>query len=444
MKNKILFCLIGVLALPLVLWASTIVYSVGTQGYLANETIGYAKNYDLDLKTAGQNGRSIDTVAATAVISSGTLSAVSWSDGRLSTGSFTVSSLTNIGGAAASDTITVSSSGSNLNNYYILVNGKRLRHGYDWGSPNGTALTTTALAAADIARVCNKLTLVSASTTAPTVVTLTAKTNGTAGNALTLVKYGSGLAVGGALFTGGLDPAVITIDGVAIPCISTDTAAHEVAYLVAQINANATLSPLLTASAASPKVNLTAKSVGVNAFTTTSNFTGITAASAAMTGGQASAYTLNSPTIYSLAHGLTTSVPVLYTSTFTLSGLTTGTTYYAIAVDANDFQLAATSTGAVAGAYITLTSSSTAGPHTFTVTPTATTGSWGAYWMTSDDDTDWETVAVSSITFTTPFTTSTNVYDLGTLDHRYLRFHVVAGSGGSIKVQVAVTGRNAN
>ena len=130
------------------------------------------------------------------------LPAVSWSDGRLSTGSFTVSSLTNIGGAAASDTITVSSSGSNLNNYYIIVNGKRLRHGYDWGSPNGTALTTTALAAADIARVCNKLTLVSASTTAPTVVTLTARTKGTAGNALTLVKYGSGLAVGGALFTG--------------------------------------------------------------------------------------------------------------------------------------------------------------------------------------------------------------------------------------------------
>ena len=194
MKNKRLACaLLAVVGLATALWASTIVYS----GYLANETIGYAKNYDLDLKTAGQNGRSIDTVAATAVISSGMLPAVSWSDGRLSTGSFTVSSLTNIGGAAASDTITVSSSGSNLNNYYIIVNGKRLRHGYDWGSPNGTALTTTALAAADIARVCNKLTLVSASTTAPTVVTLTARTKGTAGNALTLVKYGSGLAVGG-------------------------------------------------------------------------------------------------------------------------------------------------------------------------------------------------------------------------------------------------------
>ena len=194
-------------------------------------------------------------------------------------------------------------------------------------------------------------------------------------------------------------------------------------------------------------MNLTAKSVGVNAFTTTSNFTGITAAGAAMTGGQASAYTLNSPTIYSLAHGLTTSVPVLYsTSGFALGGLTNQTTYYAIAVDANDFQLAATSTGAVAGAYITLTSSSTVGPHTFTVTPTATTGSWGAYWMTSDDDTDWTEmpVTVSSITFTTPFTTSTTTWDLGTLNHRYLRFHVVAGSGGSIKTQVSVTGRNSN
>jgi hypothetical protein len=442
MKKKILFLLFGVIALPLVLWASTIVYS----GYLANETTGYAKNSDLDLKFDGQNGRAIDSVAATAVISSGTLAAASWNDGRLSTGSFTVSSLTNIGGEAASDTITVSSSGANLKNYYLIVNGKRLRHGYDWGSPNGTSLTTTALAAADIATVCNKLTLVSASTTAATVVTLTARTKGTAGNALTLVKYGSGLAVGGAKFTGGLDPAVIIINGVSIPTISTDTVAHEVAYLVAQINANATLSPLITASDASPLVNLTAKTVGVNAYTTTSNFSGITAASAAMSGGEASAYTLNSPTIHSLAHGLTTSVPVLYTSTFTLGGLTTGTTYYTIALDANNFQLATTSTDAAAGNYITLTSSSTAGPHTFTVTPTATTGSWGAYWMTSDDDTDWTEmpVTVSSITFATPFTTSTTTWDLGTINHRYLRFHVAAGSGGSIKAQVAVTGRNSN
>ena len=45
-------------------------------------------------------------------------------------------------------------------------------------------------------------------------------------------------------------------------------------------------------------------------------------------------------------------------------------------VDADNFQLATTSTGAIAGSGIVLTSSSTAGPHTYTLSPLTIAGTF--------------------------------------------------------------------
>jgi hypothetical protein len=434
MKKLILF-IAGIVGLAGIAWASSIVYS----DYLANEIVAYGKTYTLDLKTAGQNRASIDTVAATAVLSSGTLSAVSWADGGVSIGTFTVSSLTSIDGAYATNTITVSST-STLKNAWFKLNGRRFRNGYDWKTK-----ATTALTAADIAAKLNHLYEVSAATSAPTVVTLTARVKGTAANDYTLTKYGSGLAVGAATFSGGLATTVLTINGTAVPVVSTDTAAHCATMIAASINAEPDLMNLVTATPSSTLVILESNAVGVNAYTLVSNFSGITRSGAAMTGGTASAYTIDTPTISVDDHGLTTGTPVLYsTAGFALGGLTNQTTYYAIAVDTNSFQLAETSTGAVAGDYITLTSSSTVGPHTFTVTPTATAGTWGLKWQVSDDSTNWYNMAVTSVTFATPYTQSVTSWNLGEVGHRYLRLDVDEGTGGAVDVQVSVTGRNSN
>lgn len=55
-------------------------------------------------------------------------------------------------------------------------------------------------------------------------------------------------------------------------------------------------------------------------------------------------------------HGIATGVPVTYTAgTTAVAGLTSGTIYYAIRVDANAIQLAASAADAAAGTEITLT-----------------------------------------------------------------------------------------
>jgi hypothetical protein len=433
-KNLIIFGLTIIIAAAA--FATTIVYSK----YLANEVVAYAKTFTLDTKLDGQNRRTIDTVYASLTLSSGTVGSVSVTDGALSTGSFTVASLTNIAGAYATNTITVSSTAT-LKNTYVDFNGKRLRNGYEWKTK-----ATVALTAVDIARIANYLTDVSASTTSAGVVTLTARTKGTAANAFTLSEYGTGLAVGAATFSGGLNPAIVTVNGTAIPVtVGVDTTTGTAAGIAAAINSHASLLNLVTASTNSAVVNIAANVVGVNAYTTVSNFSGITAASAAMTGGSATAIT-TTKTITKTAHGLTTGTPVLYSSdTVTLDGLTDQTTYYASNVAANTFQLATTSTGAIAGLSITISATpSTAGPHTFTFAPTAPAGDWGFIWKTSDDNTNWTTMSVSSVTFGTPYTTSTTSWDLGTIGHRYLRGDVVKGTGGSVKVELSVTGRNSN
>jgi hypothetical protein len=437
MKNKLILFLSLALSFGIA-WASTIVYT----GYLANESVGYAKAYSLDLKTAGRARRSIDTVTATAVVSKPVMSAVTWTDGGLSTGSFTVSSVSNIGGVQGTSSITVVST-SSLKNQYIEVNGKRLRNGYEWKTKATTALTAT-----DIARILDYVTGVDASA-ASNVVYATATSVGTAYNSYTFTSSSSNMTVSSATFVGGTNAAAITIGGISftngVEWTAVATATGTAQAIVTAINANATLSPIITATRSTADVVLTADAVGVNALTLSSNFAGITASGSAMTGGSASAYTINTPTIAKATHGMTTGMEVLYsTSGFALGGLTNQTTYYAIATDANNFQLASSTTNAVAGTYITLTSSSTAGPHTFTVTPTDTAGTWGSKWQTSDDNVSWSNMSVSSVTFATPYATSTTTWDLGAIGHRYLRFLVDRGDNGAINVQLSVTGRNNN
>jgi hypothetical protein len=439
MKKKILLFMAGGLFLAGIAWASTIVYS----GYLANENVAYGKTYTLDLKTAGRNRRSIDTVAATAVISSSTIPAVTFTDGGLSTGSFTVSSLTDIAGTKATDYITVVST-SGLKNSYVTINGKKLRNGYEWKTKATTALTAT-----DIARILDYVAGVDASA-ASNVVHTTAAVAGTAANAYTLTSSTpAALTVNAATYAGGASPAAITIGGITltngVDWTAVATTSGTAQAIVTAINANASLSPVITAARSGSNVVLTSDAVGVNALALASNFAGITASGAAMTGGSASAYTINTPSITKTSHGLTTGFPVLYTEgTLALSPLTTGTTYYAIRTGVNTFQLAATSTGAVAGSYITLTSSSTVGPHTYTLTPTATAGTWGIKWQTSDDASTWTNMSVSSVTFPSPYTQSMTSWDLGTIGHRYLRLDVDEGTEGGIDLQVSVTGRNTN
>jgi hypothetical protein len=437
--KKALILLLSIGAVLGVAWASTIVYN----GYLANEHVGYAKTFALDLKTDGEGGAVVDTLAATADVSSSTIPSVTFNNGRVSTGSFTVASLTDITGATATDYITVVST-TGLRNSYITINGKQLRNGYEWNTG-----ATTAATASNIASVLTLVSGIDASAGA-NVVYATATAKGTASNAFTLTSSTpAALTVNAATFAGGKDNAVISVNGVAltqgVSWNVAGTAGDTAEAITVAINANASLSPLVTATRGTATVTITSKAVGVNAFALASNFSGITKTGTAMTGGAVSAYTINTPTI-TANHTMSTGTPVVYTtgSAVGIGGLTYGATYYAIAPNTSTFQLSATSTGAVAGTYITLTSSSTAGPHNFTVAPVATSGTWGLKWQVSNDNSTWADmplVSVSSISFPSPYTPSTTAWNLSNVNHRYIRLLTVKGTNGSINLKVAVTGR---
>lgn len=437
--------------------ADTIVYS----GDLVNDpALAYSQNFTLDLKTAGSARRSIDTLAATADYSSATIAADSFTDGGVSTFTFTVSDTTNLLSAPATNQITVTATATIKTATLTIYNGqftKTLRAGYDFKVKSTTATTAT-----EIARVLNLITNVDAEAIG-NVVYATVTTNGTAGNSFTLRKGGgaTGLTVAATNFSGGRDAARVCVGGncvVAGTDFTPDTS-------VASTTAKAISDALMAKSAISSIVSSTWNASAVISGTSTHVGAGsgialsaspalkIVASGSTATGGSASAYTINGHQITKTNHGLTTGLAVLYStgSATALGGLTNQTTYYAIRYDANTFGLAATSTGAVANTYITLTSSSTAGPHTFTVTPIAISGTFGFKFQVSDDNSTWSDftttasgVSVSSVTFATPFTASSSAWNLGAIGHRYFRAAVSAGTFGGFHLKISATGRNNN
>ena len=445
MKFKTVLMVLGGLLLAVALRAS-VIYS----GSIINSpALAYSQTAVIDMKTGGQNGQSIKYLAATSYISSATVSAVTFTDGGVSTNTITVSSVANLLPVQATATITVNST-STIKNSIIYVNGKRLQAFYQWKIG-----TTTSVTATNIATTINRLYGVQASASG-NVVYATATVAGAAGNSITLTEYAAtDLVLSSSTFLGGVDPASVTINGVPltvgvnVSTTSLDTSTGVAKSFSDAIMANATLSSIVKSTwSAGGVITTTSTAAGVNAYTLVCAPTAsLVRGGATYSGGSAPAWSLNGTVITKAAHGLTTGLPVLFTGTPAIGGLSSGTTYYASLVDVNSFRLSTTSTGAVAGAGIPLTSTTTAGPHTYTLTPTPIAGTFGFQFETSDDASTWTAaqvsgVNVSSVTFATPYTAATGSWDFGRLGHRYIRAKVSAGTGGAVNLQIAVTGRN--
>jgi hypothetical protein len=227
-----------------------------------------------------------------------------------------------------------------------------------------------------------------------------------------------------------------------------------------------------TVAASGTVIYTTATSVGFNYVTYTSSQPAMTLsnlvssntigyASGAMTGAVASAVTLNSPFINIPNHGYGVGSEVLYTTnTNRLTGLTSGTTYYTIPVNANSLELSATSTGAVAGLYIIPTTATVAAnsyvtKSTYTLTPLTILGSTTSYkWQVSNDGVNWIDytttaggVAVSSVTILSGAYVATgtvNSWDFGYIDYAYVRLNVVAPPTGEVKLSVWGSGNHSN
>lgn len=143
----------------------------------------------------------------------------------------------------------------------------------------------------------------------------------------------------------------------------------------------------------------------------------------------------------------TLGLPVLFTRSgaFSPSPLVVGTTYYAIPVNKTSFSLATTSTGAVAGVGIVLTSSGTG--NTFTLAPLAITGNPSFKWQVSNDGpacnsaSTWTDLAVSSVTFSPyVFAGSTTIVDFGNFDYACIRANVVGPLTGGVRLKITGNG----
>lgn len=145
-----------------------------------------------------------------------------------------------------------------------------------------------------------------------------------------------------------------------------------------------------------------------------------------------------------------TAVPVLYTNTGTnVSPLVAGTTYYATKVN-SAFGLSTTSTAAVAGVFVTFTSSSSAGNYTFS--PLPLTGTPSYKWQVSNDGINWADYtttiygqAVPAVTLSSYVSTGTvTSWDFGFIQYAWIRLSVTAPTAGGINLLVTGNGKNSN
>lgn len=520
--------------------------------------IAYSKNFDFNFDAAG-----IDTLSVQEVHSSDTFTSATFQDGRVSTGTITVStnSLSTLKGAQATNTLTVSSNAlgktqatntiflssttnATKSTFYgasVTVNGASFYMPRNWAvldvasntltgiasainagggftaavttfTVAGATLTITAnaygtqgnaytlatstptalvvgsdtfsggqenatftlnsrtftagvdFAVADVSSntavnikslINSKFSEVTASTTAATVVTITAVSKGTDGNAYTLTEVG-GLTAGAGTFSGGVIPAYVTINGVSlvegVAWTAVLTSTGNAQAISDAIMANSTLNAVIQSTWSSTLVGVSTIGV-VNATTTVVGKasaypvfsfprTVIPWSNGNLQGGADADWAINTKNIHAASHGFTLGLPVLFsTGAIAIGGLTNQTTYYAAPIDANTVALALTSTGAVAGSYITLTSSSTTGPHTYTLAPLAMTGTASFKWQASNDGNNFVDLSVSSVTFASPYTAATTIWDFGTFNYTWLRLKYTAGTAGAVNLEVTPNGR---
>lgn len=244
----------------------------------------------------------------------------------------------------------------------------------------------------------------------------------------------------------------IKINGITVPYIPGTTAGLTAIAISSAINNTASLSAILvsTADYGQALAFSTSTSVGISAnYTMTSSSNGALGVPPAMAGGTNSAYTINTPTITIATNGFTTGVQVLYAKAagLDISGLTDKTTYYVSIINPNQttgagnaFKLSTTLANAVAGSGITLASSATkTTADTFTLTPLGftNTNQAGIQLQWSDDNVTYFNattgnygLAITSVTFAAAGATA--LWDLGPIQHRYLRLNEIPPTTGAI------------
>lgn len=436
MKKRMGWYAAGLLALAMAARASVIVYNA----LLVNETaLAYNNTYSLDLQNVG-----INALSAQATYSSATINAATFNDGKQATGSLTVLNYAALISARAVNHITVAST-SGLDRAVLVLPGYVFTEGLDW-----KAQGTTSGTAASIAAALAQVPYLSISRSGSVIYT-TAPAGSYYNSTQMVSSTPTALTVATPYFSGGQDNAIVRINGVSLLQGTDFTASSSnsttATSLKNAINAKTALSQFLTAAASGALVTSTSTKAGAlyNFTLASSTPTALSVSGAHMTGGTTPADTLGSAAINVPSHGFTTALPVLLTTGGgTIGGLSNNTTYYAIPVTADSLKLATTSTAAVLGNGVVVTSTSTQlTAHTFTMTPLAITGTPSFKWQVSNDGSSWVDLAVDSVTvssYSNP--PASTLWSFGYIGTRYLRLNVIAPTTGGLYLNVRAIGTN--
>lgn len=435
MKKKIGWYFAGVLALAMVARAGIITYNA----VLVNETaLAYNNTYPVNLQSNG-----IGTLSAQAYYSSATVANATFKDGSQATGSFTVLSFAALKSASAVDHLTVTNTGLAGSGATIIVPGFTFREGVDWAVGNVASNTAVniknALATVPYLSVSASGSIVYATATA-----------GSYYNSFGLVSTNANIVAATPQFVGGQDNAVIKINGTPLLQGSNWTAAtansNTATSIASAINASSALNTHIHAAASGAVVTTTSTLNGAlfNYSIVSSTPTALLASGALMTGGNTSAFTLGSSLFTVPAHGLTLALPVLYSGTPAIGGLIAQTTYYALPLSVNAFELAKYSTSAVAGTDLVLITSTNTqlSQHTYTLAPLGIAGSPSFKWQVSNDNSVWTDLAVSSVTVGLTDPANSTIWSFGFIGTQLLRLNVIAPTAGGLALRVVLIGTN--
>lgn len=394
-------------------------------------------SWTIDLQRLGVN-----SLSAQATYSSATIPAKTFTDGSPSSGAITIASLTGLTTAYATNTITITSTGTDLAGAIVIMPGFQLKCGVDWAAGPTVSSAATSLAAA-----LNQNPSINAVAVAG-VITITAKTTGAWANTISVTSSDTDVTVASTYMAGGVDAAVVTIHGVPLK-VGKDwflgaTPTTAAASLAAAIEAAPNLGGFVTATPSGADVGVVADANGsLYNFAMASSHANITLGGPSMGGGADMGYAIGSANITIPSHGFTVGLPVLYTeaSGFPIAPLVDQTTYFIIPVDANTVKLATTAAYAVAGTPFEVISGSNSPSNIYTLDPLAITGISTFTWMVSNDGLSYSALSGADVVaFATPFTAAVKTWDLGDINYRYLKLEVLAPDTGAVNLAVVVNG----
>lgn len=282
------------------------------------------------------------------------------------------------------------------------------------------------------------------------VITVLARSTGSAANAWTITSSSpTALSLSGPTFGNGRDPGYLFIQGTQLTDgvdFTAQTSSHVTANAIAvAINANSSLSSIIrvSSSANTGILTLIAQESGVNAYNLSVSSVGyLTPSAFVFAAGSATAFSVSNDQVFKTNHGFSNGLRVLFEKSAGTdpTGLTAGTTYFALLVDADHFKVALASSSSGVGTAVDITALTGSGQFSFL--PLAfSAGSAGFEWKGSNDGITYYPLLSTAISSVTYAADGGGLWSFPDYSYRFLRLAFTSPAAGGINLNMTVNGR---